>query len=120
MRQYSKDHEWIEVSNGIGKVGITNHAQAQMGDIVFCETEPAGTELSAGETAGAIESVKAASDILTPVSGEVLSVNEEPLADPALLNTEPYQNWLFTIRLSDPSELDSLMDEDEYKAYCNE
>ncbi|MDR1692083.1 MAG: glycine cleavage system protein GcvH [Oscillospiraceae bacterium] len=115
---YSQDHEWINVKGDVGTVGITDHAQSQLGDIVFCDIEPAGTVLSAGDTAGVVESVKAASDIYSPVSGEILKVNEDPADDPALLNTDPVANWLYTIRLNDPSELDGLMDEEAYDLYC--
>ena len=120
MRYYAKDHEWIEVSGDTGKVGITNHAQAQLGDIVFCEAEPPGTVLPAGGAAGAVESVKAAADILSPVSGEILSVNAGPRDDPSLLNTAPEETWLFAIRLSDLSELDALMDGNAYEVFCHE
>ena len=120
MRYYSKDHEWIDVEGGVGTVGITGHAQTQLGDVVFCETEPPGTALSAGGLAGAVESVKAAADILAPASGEIISANEAPRDDPSLLNTAPEETWLFKIRLSDPAELDGLMDGAAYKEYCHE
>ncbi len=115
---YTKDHEWISVKGDVGTVGITDHAQSQLGDIVFCETEAPGSVLSAGETAGAVESVKAASDIFSPVSGEILEVNDALAEDPSLLNADPGKHWLFTIRLSDPAELDDLMDGDDYAEYC--
>ena len=120
MRYYSKDHEWIDVNGDTGTVGITNHAQTRLGDAVFCEAEPPGTALSAGDIAGAVESVKAAADILAPVSGEIISVNEAPRDDPSLLNAAPEETWIFTVRLSDPSELDGLMDGSAYKEYCHE
>ncbi|MDR0325672.1 MAG: glycine cleavage system protein H [Oscillospiraceae bacterium] len=120
MRYYSKDHEWIEVNGETGKVGITDHAQAQLGELVFCEMEPPGTVLAAGDMAGAVESVKAAADILTPVSGEITAVNDALADDPVPLNTAPEENWLFTIRLSAAEELDALMDEGAYKVFCHE
>ena len=120
MRYYSKEHEWLDVDGDTGKVGVTDYAQRQLGDVVYCEAEPAGTVLTAGETAGAVESVKAASDIMAPVSGEILAVNETPQDDPSLLNTAAEETWLFTVRLSDLSELDLLMDAEAYKAYCHE
>jgi glycine cleavage system H protein len=120
MRYYSKDHEWIHLVGGVGEVGITGYAQSKLGDIVFCEAEPPGTELSAGQTAGAIESVKAASDILSPVSGEIVALNPDPQEDPSLLNTAPEDTWLFRICLSDMTELDGLMNKDAYSAYCDE
>jgi glycine cleavage system H protein len=120
MRYYSKNHEWIHIVGDGGEVGITNHAQAQLGDVVFCEAEPPGTALSAGGTAGAVESVKAAADVATPVSGEIIAVNPDPQKEPSLLNTAPEETWLFRIRLSDPAELDRLMDEGAYAAFCDE
>ncbi len=120
MRLYSRDHEWVEEKGGFGKVGITDYAQAQLGDVVFCEAEPAGTELHAGEVAGTVESVKAASDVYTPVSGEIVEVNGAPGNDPSLLNSDPYGSWIFQIRLRNPNELSGLMDETQYKEYCRE
>ncbi|MCL2003168.1 MAG: glycine cleavage system protein GcvH [Oscillospiraceae bacterium] len=120
MRYYSKDHEWLYIVGDTGEVGITNHAQNQLGDIVFCEAEPPGTALAAGEAAGAVESVKAASDILTPVSGEIIAVNPDPQREPSLLNSAPEETWVFRIRLSDPAELAGLLDEGAYSAFCDE
>jgi glycine cleavage system H protein len=120
MRYYSKDHEWIHIVGDTGEVGITDHAQTQLGDIVFCETEPPGAVLAAGETAGAVESVKAAADVRTPVSGEIIAVNPDPQEEPSLLNTAPEETWMFRIRLSDLAELDGLMDEGAYSAFCDE
>jgi glycine cleavage system H protein len=120
MRCYSKNHEWICVTGDIGEVGITGHAQELLGDIVFCDTEPAGTVLSSGDTAGAVESVKAAADVMSPVAGEIIAVNPGPRDDPSLLNAAPEETWLFRIRIEDASELDGLMDEDAYSAFCDE
>jgi glycine cleavage system H protein len=120
MRYYSENHEWIYVIGDTGEVGITDHAQEQLGDIVFCEAEPPGTALSAGETAGAVESVKAAADIISPVAGEIIAVNPDPRDDPSLLNTAPEETWLFRILISDTAELDGLMDESAYSAFCDE
>jgi glycine cleavage system H protein len=120
MRYFSKDHEWIEIDGGVGTVGITGHAQAQLGDIVFCETEPPGTGVAANAPAGAVESVKAAADIFSPVSGEITEVNGAPQDEPSLLNTDPDETWLFKIRLADLSELGALMDAGEYRSFCDE
>lgn len=113
--KYSEDHEWISVDENIGTVGITNHAQSQLGDIVFVELPEVGRSLVAGGDAGVVESVKAASDLFTPVSGEILEINEALDADPGLANSDPTgKGWFFKIKLSDANELNSLMDEASY------
>ena len=113
--KYSKDHEWISVDGDIGTVGITNHAQSQLGDIVFVELPEVGSTLEAGGEAGVVESVKAASDLFTPVSGKIVKVNEALDAEPSLANSDPTGNgWFFKIKLSDTDELNSLMDEASY------
>ena len=113
--KYSEDHEWISVDDDIGTVGITNHAQSQLGDIVFVELPEVGSTLEAGGEAGVVESVKAASDLFTPVSGKIVEVNEALDAEPGLANSDPTGNgWFFKIKLSDADELNSLMDEASY------
>ena len=113
--KYSEDHEWISVDDDIGTVGITNHAQSQLGDIVFVELPEVGSTLEAGDEAGVVESVKAASDLFTPVSGKIVKVNEALDAEPSLANSDPTGNgWFFKIKLSDADELNSLMDEASY------
>ena len=113
--KYSEDHEWISVDDDIGTVGITNHAQSQLGDIVFVELPEVGSTLEAGSEAGVVESVKAASDLFTPVSGKIVEVNEALDAEPSLANSDPTGNgWFFKIKLSDADELNSLMDEASY------
>ena len=113
--KYSEDHEWISVDENIGTVGITNHAQSQLGDIVFVELPEVGRSLVAGGDAGVVESVKAASDLFTPVSGEILEINEALDAEPGLANSDPTgKGWFFKIKLSDANELNSLMDEASY------
>ncbi len=115
---FSKDHEWIVVEGDSATVGITDYAQAQLGDIVFAEVPPAGTALEKGKEAAVVESVKAASDVYAPVTGTVTEANAALEADPALVNTSPEQDgWFFKLTLSDPSELDGLMDEAAYKAF---
>ena len=113
--KYSEDHEWISVDDDIGTVGITNHAQSQLGDIVFVELPEVGSTLEAGDEAGVVESVKAASDLFTPVSGKIVKVNEALDVEPSLANSDPTGNgWFFKIKLSDADELNSLMDEASY------
>jgi glycine cleavage system H protein len=115
---FTKDHEWISVEGDAATVGITDYAQAQLGDIVFVEVPPAGTQVDKGKEAAVVESVKAASDVYAPVSGTVTEGNAALEADPALVNTSPEDDgWFFKLTLSDPAELDGLMDEDAYKAF---
>jgi glycine cleavage system H protein len=115
---FTKDHEWIAVDGDAATVGITDYAQAQLGDVVFVEVPPAGTQVDKGKEAAVVESVKAASDVYAPVSGEVIEGNAALEADPALVNTAPESDgWFFKLTLSDPSELSGLMDAAAYKAY---
>jgi glycine cleavage system H protein len=117
---FSKDHEWISVEGTNATVGITDYAQAQLGDIVFAEVPPAGTKVEKGKEAAVVESVKAASDVYAPVSGEVTEANAALEADPSLVNTSPEADgWFFRLTLADPSELDGLMDEAGYKAFVD-
>jgi len=116
--KYSEDHEWVSVSGDIATVGITDYAQEQLGDIVFVETPEAGSEVAAGDECGVVESVKAASEIYAPVSGEVTEGNDKLEAEPSVVNSDPTgDGWMFKVKLSDPSELDNLMDEAAYKAH---
>ena len=115
---FTKDHEWISVDGDSATVGITDYAQAQLGDVVFVEVPPAGTEVAKGKEAAVVESVKAASDVYAPVSGQVTEGNGALEADPALVNTSPEaEGWFFKLKLSDPAELQGLMDADAYKAF---
>ena len=115
---FTQDHEWIAVDGATATVGITDYAQSQLGDIVFAEVPAAGAKLEKGKEAAVVESVKAASDVYAPVSGEVIEGNAELEADPALVNTAPEgEGWFFKLTLSDPSELEGLMDEAAYKAF---
>jgi glycine cleavage system H protein len=118
MRYFTKDHEWIDVDGHTATVGITDYAQGQLGDIVFVEVPADGTRLTKGGEAAVVESVKAASDVYSPVSGAVGEGNPSLEAEPALVNSSPESDgWFFTITLDDPAELDGLMDEDAYKAF---
>ena len=117
---FTKDHEWIRLEGDVATVGITDHAQHALGDIVFAEVPDSGKQLKKGDDAAVVESVKAASDVYAPVSGEVIQGNGAIAEEPALINSDPQGNgWFFTMKLSDPSELHGLMDEAAYKAYCD-
>jgi glycine cleavage system H protein len=115
---YSKEHEWVRVEGDLARIGITDYAQQGLGDIVFADGEPKGSVLMAGGVCGAVESVKAASDVYTPVSGNVEEINEAVQNAPELINEAPYEHWILALRLSDPSELGELMDASDYAAYC--
>jgi glycine cleavage system H protein len=112
--KYSKDHEWIEIDGDRGKVGITDYAQAQLGDVVFVDLPEVGTTLKAGQSFGNIESVKAVSELYAPVSGEVVEVNTGLQAKPEAVNADPHATWMVTIRLSDPGEASALLDATQY------
>jgi glycine cleavage system H protein len=117
-RYFTEDHEWIDVDGDIGTVGISDYAQSQLGDIVFVEVPDAGRALGKGDEAAVVESVKAASDVYSPVSGSVLEGNPALTNEPALVNSDPEgEGWFFRITLSDASELDALMDETAYAAF---
>ena len=117
---YSEDHEWVKVEGSKAKIGITDYAQHQMGDIVYVELPDEEDELEAGESFGVIESVKAASDSFSPVTGTVTSVNEEIEDDYAVLNADPYTNWIVEVELSDLAQLEKLMDAEKYEAFTSE
>lgn len=118
--RYTKDHEWIRLEGGVGVVGITDYAQNALGDVVFVEVPEAGKALTAGGEAGVIESVKAASEIYSPVSGEVVEGNAGLDGDPALVNSSPTgDGWIFKVKLADPSEVEKLMTEAEYQAFVD-
>ena len=114
--RYAESHEWILVEGDTGTVGITDHAQAELTDIVFAEPPAVGKKVTAGEVAAVVESVKAASDIYSPVSGEVIERNPALDQDPALLNTDPFgAGWIYKIRIATPAELDALKDAAAYR-----
>lgn len=116
--KYTEDHEWITVNGDIATVGITNYAQQALGDIVFVETPEVGSEVSAGDEAGVVESVKAASEIYAPLTGEIVEVNETLEDEPSTVNSDPESDgWMFKIKMSDSSEFDALMNADAYKAH---
>jgi len=115
---YANTHEWVKVEDGFAFIGITDYAQDSLGEIVFVELPEEDDELVAGEELGAIESVKAASDIMSPVSGTIVEVNEELEDAPELLNEDAFKNWIVKVELSDESELDNLLNAEQYKEIC--
>ena len=115
---FTKEHEWIRVDGNNATVGISNHAQEQLGDIVFAETPQAGRSLRKGEEAAVVESVKAASDVYSPISGTVIEGNPALAEDPAIINNDPEgAGWFFKLEVTDPSELEGLMDEAAYREF---
>ena len=116
--KYTEDHEWLKTEGDIATVGITVHAQDALGDVVFVELPEVGATFAQKDTAGVVESVKAAADVYMPVSGEVVEVNEALRDDPSLANSDPLgAGWFFKVKLSDASQLDALMDETSYTAF---
>ena len=116
---FTKDHEWIRVAGDQATVGISKHAEQALGDIVFAEAPEAGRQLSKGADAAVVESVKAASDVYSPVSGEVTEANPAIAEDPSIINNDPEgEGWFFKLKLSDPGELEGLMDESAYREFC--
>ncbi len=118
---YTETHEWVEVEDDVATTGITDFAQEQLGDLVYVELPEVGSSVVAGEVCGVIESVKAASDLYAPLSGEVVEVNEDLTDAPELINKDPYgDGWMFRIKLSDSSELDALLDAERYQKFVVE
>lgn len=119
--RYTKDHEWIQVSGGIGTIGITDYAQHSLGDVVFVELPKTGTKVKAGDALGTVESVKAVSEVFSPVSGEVTEVNSDLSAAPEKINQDPHKSaWLVKIKLADADEASKLMDAKTYTEYVAE
>jgi glycine cleavage system H protein len=112
--KYTKDHEWIELSGNQGKVGITDYAQQQLGDVVYLELPEVGTTVKAGQSFGTIESVKAVSELFAPVSGTVVDVNTALKEKPEGVNSDPHASWMVVLKLSDPGEADALLDVTQY------
>lgn len=115
-RKYTSSHEWLLKDGDVYQVGITFNAQDQLGDLVFVGDAQVGATLSAGDTAAVVESVKAASDIYAPVDGEIVEFNEALDADPALINADPYTNWIFKIKPANPADVDALLSAADYEA----
>jgi glycine cleavage system H protein len=116
--RYAKSHEYVHVEGDVGTVGITDYAQKELGDVVFVELPPVGTQLELGDEMGSIESVKAVSELFAPVSGEVVEINESLAEKPELVNTDPYgDGWMIKVKLSAPDEVDELMSAEDYEDY---
>jgi glycine cleavage system H protein len=118
--KFAESHEWVKVEGNKAIVGISDFAQSELGEIVFVELPQVGDELSKGDPLGVVESVKAASDIYAPVSGNVVEVNEELLYEPGKINEQAYESWFVAIEMTDPSELDDMLDAAAYEKLCKE
>ncbi|MDX1414782.1 MAG: glycine cleavage system protein GcvH [Candidatus Promineifilaceae bacterium] len=117
---YTEDDEWMKVDGDEAEVGITDHAQDSLSDIVYLELPAEGDVFEMGDPFGVVESVKAAADLMLPVGGEIIAVNEDLLDEPEAINTDPYGSWMIKIKIKDSSELENLMDAAAYKSYCEE
>ncbi len=118
--RYSEDHEWVKVEDGVALVGISDYAQHELGDITYADLPEEEDEAVAGEEFGALESVKASSELLSPVSGKIVACNAELEDAPEKINEDPYGTWIIKVEMSDPAELDALMDAEAYKAFIQE
>ena len=116
--RYSESHEWVKVEGNIAVIGITDYAQESLGDLSYVDLPDVDDEVTAGEDFGAVESVKAASDLICPVSGKIVEVNEELDDAPELLNQDAFANWIIKVEMSNPAELDALLDAKAYEAVC--
>ncbi len=117
---YAESHEFVKVEGNIGYIGITDYAQEQLGNVVYVDMPETDEDVTAGEEFGAVESVKAASDLISPVSGKVIEINEALEDAPELINEDAFSNWIIKVELSDPSELNSLLDSSAYSKLCTE
>ena len=115
--RYSEDHEWVKVEDGLAVVGISDYAQHELGDITYADMPDEDDEVAAGEAFGALESVKASSELLSPVSGKIVACNEALEDAPEMINEDPYGTWIIKVEMSDPSELDALMDAAAYGTF---
>jgi glycine cleavage system H protein len=117
MLKFTPDHEWLRIEGDVAVVGITPHAQEQLGDLVFVELPPSGKSFAKGAPAAVVESVKAASEVYAPITGQIVESNQSIIDDPSLVNSEPLGGgWFFKLKIADPSEIDALMDEAAYNA----
>ncbi len=116
--RYAESHEWVKVEGDIAVIGISDYAQHSMGELSYVDMPSVGDEVTAGEEFGAVESVKAASDLISPVTGTVIEVNEILEDEPELLNEDPYANWIIKVQMTDPSEADNLLDAAAYEKLC--
>ncbi len=118
---YTKEHLWVKAEGDDAVVGITDYGQHQLGDVVYVELPQVDSEVESGDKVASIESVKAAIDVFSPLTGKVISINDDLKDDPSLVNTDPYgEGWLYEMKMSDPSELEDLMTADDYRAYIEE
>jgi glycine cleavage system H protein len=117
---YTPEHEWVRVENGVAYVGITDHAQHEMGDVVYVDCGQPDADIAKGDSVAVVESVKAASDVYTPISGKITAVNDALMDAPESLNNDPYGSFLFAVAMTDATELDGLMDAKAYADFCNE
>lgn len=118
--RYADSHEWVKVEGDIATVGITDYAQHALGNIVYVDMPEVGDEVTAGDDFGAVESVKAASDLISPISGEVVEINEALEDEPELINADAFANWIMKVRMSDPAEVENLLDAAAYAKVCEE
>jgi glycine cleavage system H protein len=118
--RYTKEHEWIEADGKTGTIGITDHAQNSLGDIVYVELPKIGSTVASGKVFGSVESVKAVSDLYSPITGTVTAVNEELVKSPEKINSAPHTTWIIKVELSDPAEFESLLDAQAYERYIAE
>ena len=115
-RKYTKDHEWIRIAGDTGEVGITDYAQQQLGDVVYVELPEVGRTITAGESFGSIESVKAVSELFAPMAGEIVAVNEELKNHPEVVNSDPHGTWMIKVRLAQPTNSGALLDSSQYQS----
>jgi len=115
-RKYTKDHEWIRIAGDTGEIGITDYAQQQLGDVVYVELPDIGRKVTAGESFGSIESVKAVSELFSPMSGEVVAVNDHLKSHPEVVNTDPHGTWMIKVKLSSPTDSGALLDAPQYQS----
>lgn len=118
--RYAESHEWVKVDGEIATIGISDYAQHALGDIVYVDLPEVGDEVTAGEDFGAVESVKAASDLISPISGEVVEVNEALEDEPGLINQDAFENWIIKVKMSDAAEYDALLDAEAYAKLCED
>ncbi|MEZ3551826.1 MAG: glycine cleavage system protein GcvH [Muribaculaceae bacterium] len=118
--RYAESHEWVKLEGDVATVGITDYAQHALGNIVYVDMPEVGDEVTQGEDFGAVESVKAASDLISPISGEVIEINEALEDEPELVNQDAFSNWIMKVKVSDPSEIDNLLDAAGYAKICEE
>jgi glycine cleavage system H protein len=119
-RKYTKEHEWIKAEGNVGTIGMTDHAQSSLGDIVFVELPKPGTAVSSGKSFGTVESVKAVSDLFAPASGSITEVNESLASKPEQVNKDPHGAWMVKVQLSDPNDLNNLLSAEDYQKYVAE